>query len=114
MNKIYVYFLLLCFPVRLLIAYLADKIQNTKYIYYYVFLTFFIGISFLYQYFKNYRKKGAFSQKIWWQNYRIIHAFNFIIYSILVMFSKKYKKHAHKFLYIDAFLGLLFFIHNHI
>ena len=113
MNKIYVYFLLFCFPMRIVLAYLAYKLQNTKYINYYVFLILFMGLSFLYQYLLNYRKIGAFGQKVWWHNYRIIHALNYLTYCFIIYRNDFYSQYAYRLLVLDALLGLAFFINNH-
>lgn len=112
MNKIIKLFLLLCLPGRLIIAYFGEKVLKTNYKYYYAILTLLIGISFLYQYLSNYRKLGAFSQKVWWSNYRILHAFNYLFYSYLILLPNKLTKYSYLTLYLDAFLGLFLFILN--
>ena len=109
MNKLLL-FVFLCLPARLIIAYIGQQILNTKYRYYYSIFTLIVGISFFYQYFTNHRKFGVFSQRIWWSNYRIIHSFNYILYSLLILLFNKPYKYSYFSLYLDVIISILFYI----
>ena len=73
--------------------------------------TTFISISFFINFIK-YKKqdKGFFGSYVWWNNYRLIHSFNYAIFSIQAFLH--YNK-AWMILFIDAILGLIFFINNY-
>jgi hypothetical protein len=108
-NKI-LYFIFLCFPARLLLSMLAKIIQS-KYLPIMAIFTSFISISFFINFIK-YKKdeKGFFGSYVWWNNYRLIHSFNYAIFSIQA-FLKNNK--AWMILFIDAILGLIFFINKY-
>tara|TARA_Y100000389_G_scaffold155357_1_gene156000 strand:- start:2925 stop:3263 length:339 start_codon:yes stop_codon:yes gene_type:complete len=110
MNKVILYFLFLCIPSRLLLALIA-KIIKPAYLPIMGILTSFISIGFLIN-FINYKKnsKGFFGSKVWWNNYRLVHIFNFGLFSILALL--KYNK-SWIILLIDALLGLIFFVNKY-
>ena len=107
-NKTRIFlFLLVCFPARLLFAYIARymTINNSKYLKYLSIITFIMGSGFILNYINN-KKIGSFGQKVWWNNYRLIHGIIYITYSLLST------QRAYYLLFIDAILGLIFFINN--
>ncbi len=110
MDKIILYFIFLCFPARLLLSILA-KIIKPIYLPIIGIFTTFISINFFIN-FIQYRKeeKGFFGNYVWWNNYRLIHSFTYAIFSILAFLN--YNK-AWIILFIDAILGLIFFIHKY-
>lgn len=112
-------FIFLCFPVRILIAFFAKILQNNsiknKYLqistikYIFSLFTLIIGISFINNWFIN-KQVSGFGGKVWWQNLRLIHGINFILYSILSIMNIK---NAYKLLFMDVLMGLLSFILNY-
>ena len=106
MNKIIYIFLFTCFISRILISIIA-KIINVNYLPIMAIFTSLIAISFLRGFILNYPKIGFFGGEVWWQNYRIIHSFNFGLFSLLA-FCKN--PNSWIVLFIDAWLGLIFFI----
>tara|TARA_Y100000816_G_scaffold181971_1_gene131745 strand:+ start:6759 stop:7094 length:336 start_codon:yes stop_codon:yes gene_type:complete len=109
MNKILYIFLFGCFVSRILIAIVA-KIINVNYLPIMAIFTSIISLSFLRGFILNSPKTGFFGSKVWWQNYRIIHSFNFGLFSLLA-FCKN--PNSWIVLFIDAWLGLIFFINKY-
>lgn len=107
-NIIYI-FLFACIGTRIAISMIARNIP-ANYLPIMALFTSIISIGFLRGYLLNTPKIGAFGNKVWWQNYRIIHSFNFGLFSILAV-NKNTK--AWIILFIDACLGLLFFINKY-
>jgi len=110
MDKKILYFIFLCFPIRLLLSILAKTIKP-KYLPIMGIFTTIISIGFFINFIK-YKKqdKGFFGSYIWWNNYRLIHSFNYALFSIqaFLLYNK-----AWIILFIDAILGLIFFINNY-
>ena len=73
--------------------------------------TTFISISFFINFIK-YKKheKGFFGSYVWWNNYRLIHSFSYAMFSIQAFLQ--YNK-AWMILFIDAILGVIFFINKY-
>ena len=109
MNKIIYIFLFGCFVSRILIAILA-KIINVNYLPIMAIFTSIISLSFLRGFILNSPKTGFFGSKVWWQNYRILHSFNFGLFSLLA-FCKN--PNSWIVLFIDAWFGLIFFINKY-
>jgi hypothetical protein len=109
MNKIIYIFLFGCFASRILIAILA-KIINVNYLPIMAIFTSIISLSFLRGFILNSPKTGFFGSKVWWQNYRILHSFNFGLFSLLA-FCKN--PNSWIVLFIDAWFGLIFFINKY-
>tara|TARA_B100001093_G_C26844233_1_gene1021996 strand:+ start:1770 stop:2108 length:339 start_codon:yes stop_codon:yes gene_type:complete len=107
MNKVLLYFIFLCFPARLALALIAKYI-NINYLPFFAIITTIISIGFFINFIKhNPNDKGFFGNKVWWNNYRLIHSFNFALFSLQAFM--KYDK-AWIILLLDAFIGLFFFI----
>lgn len=115
-------FLLGCIPTRLFLAFLAyyslnidSKHSNTlKYVL--TIITFLIGLSFIIIYEKGWRKTGLETggKEIWWNNYRPIHGFIYLTFSILSMIyiinpSYSSFKYIWILLLLDVFIGLFAF-----
>ncbi len=98
------FFLLLCFPSRLLLAYIAYLIQNkSKYSEYKTFFNIFIGIIILWFIISPYL------YNVWYNKIKLITIFNFLFYEVLVLSEFK---HAYLFLLLDAVIGLyMHFVH---
>ena len=90
-------FIFLCIPFRIFLVYIAKYKQ--KYLKFLSFFAIIIGIGFIYFYFSGTRKIGleTFGELIWWNDLRLVHAFNFLTFSILTYFKPNI-----------AFLPLLF------
>ena len=74
--------------------------------------TFLIGIGFLLIYFSKIRNTGAevFGDKIWWNNLRPIHAFNYLIFAYLAFTQNK---NSYVPLTIDVIFGTVAFLLYH-
>ncbi len=107
-NKILTYFIFGCFLSRIILALIA-KFINIKYLPYMSLFTLIIGLSFIYTSILN-KKIGFFGSKVWWNNYRLIHSFNYILFSLVA-----YYKNINSWiiLLVDAFLGLIFFVNKY-
>ena len=101
-------FLFVCLPARVLLAYFAKNISS-YYLPFFSLITFVIGIQFIRHYIKNEPKVGFFGSVAWWENYRLVHGLNFLLFSLAAFFKNK---KAWLFLLLDAILALLFFIYE--
>ena len=107
MKKISLYFSL-CIFIRLLLCYAVYKYYDSKFNIILIVIYTIFSIGFTYQYITKYRKKGAFSQNIWWDFLRPIHV---VIY-LIVVYNLIYKyKDTYKLLLLDTFIGILFHIY---
>lgn len=104
-------FLFGCMVARLLLAYIGYIItkKHIRYLPMFGILGLLIGFGFGYNILVG-RNKGAFKQRVWWQNNRYVHSLLFILFGV---FALNKNKHAYKLLFIDAVLGLIFFINKH-
>lgn len=101
-------FLFVCFPARVLLAYFAKYLRG-YYLLVFSLITFVIGIQFIRHYINNSPNVGFFGSNVWWENYRLVHGLNYLMFSVAALY--KYKN-AWLFLLLDAFLALLFFIYE--
>lgn len=93
-------FLLLCIPVRLLLAYIVYKFSNPIV----GLLLLLIGCSFIYLYITNSRLNAPEAGGItWWAPLRIVHGLLYLTSSLLVLGKYEY---AYVPLLIDAIFGL--------
>tara|TARA_A100001015_G_C14846378_1_gene654630 strand:- start:128 stop:466 length:339 start_codon:yes stop_codon:yes gene_type:complete len=105
-NNIFYIFILVCFLSRLSLAFLAKYLGK-----YLTVFTGIIGIGFFYNYFNyNVGDKGHFGRVVWWNDYRLVHGFNYLLFSVLAFIGIK---NSWFVLLFDAILGLIFFLHNH-
>ena len=109
-NKILIIFPTVCITVRLFLAYLGYYLINSKYLKYLLFLTTFIGISFLYQFIFNKRHIGAFGQKAWWHCLRLTHGILYLLFSLFAFYRFKY---SYLFIILESFIGLIAHINHH-
>lgn len=109
MNKNIYILIFICLLTRFSIAIIAKTI-TTNYLPYMAIITSIISLGFLRGYLLNSPKIGFFGNKVWWQDYRILHSFNYALFSLLA-FSKN--NNSWIVLFIDASLGLLFFINKY-
>ena len=109
-QKRFVLFLFLCIPLRLFIAY---SVYKRKHVDLFKFILLFIGFGFAYIYALDLRKTGGevFGDKIWWNNLRPFHAFNYLLTSY--MLHNKIKRSEYVILF-DTIVGLLKFFIYHI
>ena len=89
-NKILLYFIFGCFLSRIILALIAKYI-NSKYLPYMSLFTLIIGISFIYTTILD-KKIGFFGSKVWWNNYRLIHGFNYILFSLAAYYKNSNPK----------------------
>jgi len=104
-NIIYI-FLFGCIGTRIAISMLAKYI-DINYLPYMAILTTIFSLGFLRGFITNSPKVGFFGNPAWWENYRIIHSINFGIFSVLAINKNP---DAWIILFVDAMLGLIFFI----
>lgn len=107
-NIIYIFFFG-CIGSRIAISMLAKYI-DINYLPYMAILTTIISLWLLRGFIKNSPKVGFFGNRVWWQNYRIIHSINFGIFSILAFHKDP---DAWTILFADAMLGIIFFINKY-
>ena len=109
--KRFILFLFLCIPSRFLLAYISS-VLNKKYLFLMGLLALLPAFGWLTLYFFNLRKTGneVFGDKIWWDNLRPIHAFNYLVFSYLAITGSKY---APLPLYFDVIFGLGSFLIYH-
>ena len=107
MNKSLL-FMFVCLPARFLLAFLAYKI-NLYYLPFLSIISFFIGVQFIRHYIKNEPKIGFFGSTVWWENYRLIHGIDYLLFSLAAFFKNK---NAWFFLLLDAIFALIFFMYE--
>ena len=110
MDNLIIYFFIGCIGTRLGLTLLAKYI-NTKYLPYLSIITLLIALGFLKNYitYKN-SEKGFFGNKVWWNNYRLIHSFFYLTFSVLAFAKNRY---AYIILLIDTLLSVFFFINKY-
>ena len=114
MNDIQKRFLLFlggCIPARFGLALLA-KNMPIKYLHILGYIGLLISLGFFYLYFSGERNTGAetFGKLIWWKNFRIIHAFFYLMFAIYAI--QKYAN-AYMFIIYDTVIGLGLFLWHH-
>ena len=97
----------LCIALRFSIAFAVYKLYNNKYSKYLSIILLIIGLGFVYQYMSKVRKVGAFGQKIWWDNYRPIHAILYVLGSVLLYMKNKY---AFMPILLDTIIGIIVYL----
>tara|TARA_B100000989_G_C19491824_1_gene450171 strand:+ start:308 stop:649 length:342 start_codon:yes stop_codon:yes gene_type:complete len=103
-------FLIGCIGIRLLLSFLV-KISPVNYLPFYSVITFLQGLAFIFIYLFNLRKYGMEAGgKIWWNKLRPVHGVMYLLFSI---YSYKKEVFAWKILFVDAVLGLIFWLNHH-
>ena len=107
-TKRNILFIFGCIPVRFLIALAACP---KKWLYLFCIFALIPIFGWLNILVFSPRTTGpeVFGEKIWWQNYRIIHLSLWIIAAI---FAAKQSRYAAVFLFVDVFIGLGLFLNN--
>ena len=109
-SKILISFIFGCIFLRLLFVLVALKI-NKKYLPILGILALFPAVGFMLIYFGVFRRKsGAFGQKVWWNNLRLVHAILYICFSLLAINKSKY---SYIPLLIDVLIGFFAFMCHH-
>jgi hypothetical protein len=111
LQELFLYFLIGCIGVRLIVVYVAKNI-NIEYLPYLGIVGLFPAIGFSYIYFFNGRKskKGAFDEDIWWEDLRPVHGILWFLFAISALLRKQY---AWIFLMTDVTVGLVSFLTHH-
>lgn len=109
MNKKFI-FLIGCIGTRLLLT-IYSKYNNYSKLF--NFITFIIGLSFIFLYIFDLRKTGfeATNNIIWWNEIRPIHGSLYLLFSIYY-FKNNSRNKAWLFLLIDTCIGLFYYIHK--
>ena len=107
-KKLLIQFILICIPLRILFVVIA-KMVNVKYLPYLGILALGPSLAWIFLHFNpNYRTKGRFGQKTWWN--RLVHGLLYLGFAIsAIMKNKK----AYLFLLIDIIYGSGAFIYYH-
>ena len=98
----------ICILTRLALTFFIKNLDG-KWLMWSSIIGFVISFGFIKMILVN-RTDGAFGQKVWWGNYRIIHAMLYFTFGVLAL-----QKHQLSYLpiLIDTILGTIFFINNH-
>ena len=100
-------FLIGCLGTRLLIAVISKYIP-LDYLPYVGYLALLPFIGFIYLYINDLRQiKGFAGGKVWWNNYRPLHA---VLYLLFALYAIKKKPFAWIVLLIDALIGFMVWI----
>ena len=107
-QKRFLLFLILCLGSRSLLAYCAFKFKTPII----PIFTLLISISWIRIYFISPRDTGpeVFGDKIWWNNFRLVHAFNYMLFTVLYFLNVK---QAWMILALDVIIALVAFLHHH-
>ena len=108
MNK--AVFLFGCIGVRLLLSFLV-KISPVDNLPFYSIISILPALGFISIYLLNLRRYGMEAGgRIWWNKVRPIHG---VMYLLFTMYAFKKEVFAWKILFIDAILGLIFWLNHH-
>ena len=105
-HKSLALFLLVCIPLRILLAYLA-KVGSMRVLQLIGLFAITMSIGFMYIYITGTRQTGAevFEGKIWWNDFRPVHAFIYAYFAWMVFVSQNYDD-AWILLALDVVVGL--------
>ena len=110
-QKRFLYFLLLCIPLRVLLVFLASYLKgdNLKYL---GIVALVIGLGFLIIYSLDLRKTGpeVMNSKIWWNHLRPVHGILYIVFAYMALTNNQ---NAWKILLLDVIIGFVSFIAYH-
>lgn len=102
-NLISLYFLF-CIPMRYLL-YLYFKHNKNYNIS--VILALFLSFAFMFQYVTKKRNVGAFGQKVWWNNNRIVYSIIYFIYAYYLLCKNK---NYHELILLSIIYGIITFL----
>lgn len=106
-NNSITLFIFACIPLRIIIALIPLYIE-ANWLFYYSFILFVIGVSFLYLYFTNNRQSAFEAGGItWWAKYRIVHG---LLYLIAAYFAYYQNRNASIPLIVDVIFGSFLFV----
>lgn len=113
-TKRFLMFLIGCIGSRSLLAYLAKTI-NLDYLPNLGYLGLAIGISFVYIFIfgsetADKQLEWAGDKKVWWNDLRIVHGINYILFAILAIQKKNY---AWIVIAVDTLIGLFAWLLHH-
>ena len=111
LQKIFLLFLIGCIGTRVLFVIIAKYI-NIKYLKYLGYLALLPAVGLMYIYLSGTRNtgKGAFGEKIWWNDLRPIHS---ILYFIFAYNAIMGNRQAWIYLLIDVLIGFISFWGHH-
>ena len=120
-KKRFFLYLFGCIGFRTMITLLAKNLNENrnnnaykKYFKYFSLITLLIGLGFLYIYIFGSKKADSqlkwANSKVWWNDYRIIHAVLYISFSIMALLQLN---NAWVLLALDTLLGLIIFLQYH-
>jgi hypothetical protein len=118
-QKRFILFLFLCIGIRVLLVYVAKKLNslnNLMYLKVMGILLIIPALGFFYIYATNSRTTGreVFGSKIWWNSLRPVHGFNYLLFGLMALSNnKKLYSNAWIPLLIDVCIGLLAFLIYH-
>ena len=101
---------IICIIIRFALAYLVKIFYDKPLRIVFSILYGILSLGIFYQYIKNDRNVGAFGQKVWWSNYRLIHGIIWGYASISIYNRYKY---SYVILLIDTLIGIFGHIYNH-
>lgn len=100
-----------CIIARLFLVFLAIK-APLRWLKTMGYIALLPAIGFSYLFLSGTRKStGAFGEKIWWNSFRPIHAFLYLLFAI---FAIQGKREAWIFLLLDVCIGTIGFFHVHL
>jgi hypothetical protein len=108
-KELFLLFILGCMSTRLLVAYAAKRI-SPKYLPVMGYLAALPAFGFAYIYMTDWRDKGRFGQKAWWNDLRPVHA---VLYGLFAWSAINGRADAWMFLFADAIFGLISFLIHH-
>jgi len=100
-----------CLGTRSLLAYAAKHVDKQK-LRIMGYIAIVIALVWLYMYFIKPRTTGpeVFGGKIWWNDWRIVHA---MVYLLFATFAIKGESYAYMPLVADVFIGFIAFTMHH-
>lgn len=112
LKKRWLLFLFICILSRLLLVYTARFGKKETLVKFMGFLSLFPAFGFAYLWFTNGRQVGMETggNRIWWSNYRILHALCYFTFAVLAI---QENPNAYLALAADVTIGLsLFFLYH--
>ena len=106
----FMYFLLLCIPLRIILAIIPIYLDKKHFQLYGILLSL-IMINLFYLYFNNLRLNAPEGGgTTWWADFRLLHA---SLYMCAVIYAFQRKRITWVPLIADVLLGIVLFVHHH-